>query len=147
MKSTCPTLTFNLSYLRALCHPSKKSKYQTEPRSCMVLRLKPMGKLATTKKYLSTRQNQGLAWSSDSNLWGNQLPPRKNLSTRQNQGLAQSSDSNLWGNQLLSKEKPKYQTELRSCMVLGLKPVGKLVTSKRKTEVLDRTKALHESEK
>ena len=28
----------------------KKTKYQTEPRSCMVLELKPMGKLATSKK-------------------------------------------------------------------------------------------------
>ena len=37
----------------------------------MVLRLKPMGKLATSKKKLSARLNQGLAWSSDLNLWGN----------------------------------------------------------------------------
>ena len=66
----------------------------------MVLELKPMGKLTTSKKKkeqvldrtkvlhgprtqtygetsyfkkkkLSTRQNQGLAWSSDSNLWEN----------------------------------------------------------------------------
>ena len=70
----------------------------------MVLGLKPMGKLATSKKEkkknevldrtkvlygprtqtygetsyfkkkktkLSTRHNQGLAWSSDSSLWGN----------------------------------------------------------------------------
>ena len=28
----------------------KKTKYQTEPRSCMVLGLKPMGKLVTSKK-------------------------------------------------------------------------------------------------
>ena len=38
---------------------------------CMVLRLKSMGKLITRDKYLSVRQNQGLAWSSDSNLWEN----------------------------------------------------------------------------
>ena len=31
----------------------------------MVLGLKPLGKLATFKKKLSARQNQGLAWSSD----------------------------------------------------------------------------------
>ena len=49
----------------------KESKYQTEPRSCMVLGLKPMGKLVTSKKDISARQNRGLAWSSDSNLWGN----------------------------------------------------------------------------
>ena len=37
----------------------------------MVLGLKPMGKLTTLDKHLSVRQNQGLAWSSDSNLWEN----------------------------------------------------------------------------
>ena len=131
----------------------------------MVLGLKPMGKLATSrktqvldrtkilhgsqtqtygetsyfKKNPSTRQNQGLAWSSDSNLWGNQLL-QENLSTRQNQGLAWSSDSNLWGDQLLQEES-KYQTEPKSCTVFGLKPMGKLVTLK--IQVLDRTKVLH----
>ena len=29
----------------------------------MVLGLKPMGKLITLDKYLSVKQNQGLAWS------------------------------------------------------------------------------------
>ena len=47
------------------------SECQTEPRSCMVLGLKSMDKLTTLDKYLSVRQNQGLAWSSDSNLWKN----------------------------------------------------------------------------
>ena len=37
----------------------------------MVLELKPMGKLITLDRYLNVRQNQGLAWSSDSNLWEN----------------------------------------------------------------------------
>ena len=37
----------------------------------MVLKLKPMEKLIIIDKYLSIRQNQGLAWSSDSNLCGN----------------------------------------------------------------------------
>ena len=41
---------------------------ETKPRSCIVLGLKPMGKLITRDKYLSIRQNQGIAWSSDSNL-------------------------------------------------------------------------------
>ena len=44
---------------------------KTEPRSCMVLGLKPMGKLITLDKYLSIRLNQGLAQSSDSSLWEN----------------------------------------------------------------------------
>ena len=50
----------------AMAKPQK-----AEPRSCMVLRLRPMGKLITHNKYLSVRQNQGLAWSSDSDLWEN----------------------------------------------------------------------------
>ena len=37
----------------------------------MVLGLKLMGKLTTLDKYLSVRQNQSLAWSSDSSLWEN----------------------------------------------------------------------------
>ena len=64
----------------------------------MVLELKPLGKLATSKKNLSTRQNQGIAWSSDLNLWGKLASSKKNLSTRQNQGIAWSLDLNLWGN-------------------------------------------------
>ena len=51
----------------------KKSKFWTEPRYCMVFGLKPMGKPTTLSKNLSFGQNQGIAWSSDSNLWGNQL--------------------------------------------------------------------------
>ena len=47
------------------------SARKAESRSCMVLGLKPMGKLITLDKYLSVRLNQGLAWSSDSNLWEN----------------------------------------------------------------------------
>ena len=46
----------------------------------MVLGLKPTGKLATSKKKkieLNTRQNQGLVWFSDSNLWGNKLLLKK----------------------------------------------------------------------
>ena len=44
---------------------------KAEPMSCIVLGLKLMGKLITLDKYLSVRQNQGLAWSSNSNLWEN----------------------------------------------------------------------------
>ena len=47
------------------------SPQKAVPRSCTVLGLKPMGKLITLDKYLSVRLNQGLAWSSDSNLWDN----------------------------------------------------------------------------
>ena len=46
------------------------------------------------KENLSFGQNQGIVWFSDSNLWGNQLL-KENLSFGQNQGIAWSSDSNL----------------------------------------------------
>ena len=59
------------SYFGGIITYWQVSKCWTEPRSCMVLGLKPMGKLITLDKYLSVRQNQCLAWSSDSNLWGN----------------------------------------------------------------------------
>ena len=66
---------------------------------------------------------------------------RKITSSGQNQGLAWSSDSSLWGNQVLKKNY-KFWTEPRPCMVLGLKPMGKPSTQE-KLQVLDRTKALH----
>ena len=47
------------------------SPWKAKPRSCTVFGLKPMGKLITLDKYLSVRLNQGLAQSSDSNLWEN----------------------------------------------------------------------------
>ena len=50
---------------------ARANPQKAEPRSCMVLGLKLMGKLITLDKYLSVRQNHGLAWSSDSNQWEN----------------------------------------------------------------------------
>ena len=50
---------------------ARANPQKAEPRSCMVLGLKPMGKLITLDKYLSVRQNQGLALFSNSNLWEN----------------------------------------------------------------------------
>ena len=47
---------------------ARANPQKAEPRFCMVLGLKLMGKLITLDKYLSVRLNQGLAWSSDSNL-------------------------------------------------------------------------------
>ena len=47
------------------------SPRKATPRSCTVLGLKPMGKLIILDKNLSVRLNQGLAQSSDSNLWEN----------------------------------------------------------------------------
>ena len=64
--------------LKPMGKPSTKNfnyyKYWTEPRPCIVLGLKPMGKPSTkTLIITSVGQNQGLAWSSDSSLWGNQV--------------------------------------------------------------------------
>ena len=155
MKSTCLTPTHFLSCLCALCHPSKKylsvrqnqglawssgsnlrgnqllqkiSKCQTEPRSCMVLGLKPMGKLVTSKNIQVLNRTKVLH-GPRTQIYGETNYFKKYLSARQNQGLAWSSDSNLWGNQLLQKIS-KCQTKPRSCMILGLKSMGKLVTSK-----------------
>ena len=50
---------------------ARANPQKVKSRSCMVLGLKPMGKLITCDKYLSVRQNQGLAWFSDSNLQEN----------------------------------------------------------------------------
>ena len=50
---------------------AKANPEKAEPRSCMVLGFKHMGKLITLDKYLNVRLNQGLAWSSDTNLWEN----------------------------------------------------------------------------
>ena len=87
----------------------------------MVLELKPMGKL-TTERNLNFGQNQGIAWSSDSNLWGNQLLER-NLSFGQNQGIAWSSNSNLWGNQLL-KGDLDTRLGLTICMASQMMPIS-----------------------
>ena len=77
---------------------ARANPQKAEPRSCMILELKPMGKLITLDKYLSVRLNQGLTRSSDSNLWEKLITLDKYLSVRLNQGLAWSSDSNLWEN-------------------------------------------------
>src|SRR6266700_3253241 len=123
------------------------------------------------EKIKSFGQKKGLEWSSDSSLWGNQVQKKRKsqvldrtkalhgprtqaygetkykkekiTSFGQNQGLVWSSDSSLWGNQVQKRENHKFWTEPRPCMVLGLKPMGKPSTKKRKSQVLDRTKALH----
>ena len=82
------------------------------------------GETKYMKKIISFGQNQGLAWSSDSSLWENQVHKRNLTSFGQNQGLAWSSDSSLWGNQVHEKNH-KFWTEPRPYTVLGLKPMGK----------------------
>ena len=78
----------------------KISKFWTEPRYCIVLGLKPMGKPITSKN-LCFGQNQGLDG------------PRTQT----------YGETNYFKNS-------KFWTEPRSCMVLGLKPMGKPTTSK-----------------
>ena len=53
--------------------PYQKTRFWTEPRHCMVLGLKSMGKPTTWMRKLSFGQNQGIVWSQDSSLQGNQL--------------------------------------------------------------------------
>ena len=106
----------------------KNYKFSTEPRPCMVLGLKPMGK---TKALHGPRTQ----------AYGETKYTRKITSFEQNQGLAWSSDSSLWGNQV-QKKNYKFWTESRPCMVLGLKLMGKTSTQE-KLQVLDRTKVLH----
>ena len=62
------------------------SPRKTKPRSCMVLGLKPMGKLTTLDKYLSVRQNQGLALRLKP--IGKLITFDNYLSVKQKQGLA-----------------------------------------------------------
>ena len=95
----------------------------------MVLGLKPVGKLVTSRKVYVRDRAKVLHGPRIQTYWETGYV-KKNLSTRQNQGLAWFSNSNLWGNYLL-QEKSKYQIEPRSCLVLELKPLGKLVSSRK----------------
>ena len=87
----------------------------------MVLGLKPMGKPTTYKS--SFEQNQGIAWSSDSNLWGNQLLRNQVLDRTK---VLHGPRTQTYGE--TNYLKIKFWTELRYCMVLGLKPMGKPTT-------------------
>ena len=89
----------------------------------MVLRLKLMGK-PTTYKYQVLDRTKVLH-SSRTQTYG-ETNYLSQSSFGQNQDIAWSSDSNLWGNQLLINI--KFWTEPRYCMVLWLKPMGKPTT-------------------
>ena len=92
----------------------------------MVFGLKPMGKLVTSKN-IQVLDRTKVLHGPRTQTYGETNYLKTILSFGQNQGIAWSSDSNLWGNQLL-KENSKFWTEPRYCMVLRLKPMGKLVT-------------------
>ena len=93
----------------------------------MVLGLKPMGK-PTTYQYLSSfEQDQGIAWSSDSNLWGNQLL----INTYQvldRTKVLHGLRTQTYGETNYLSILIKFWTESRYCMVLGLKHMGKPTT-------------------
>ena len=70
-------------------------------------------------------QNQGIAWSSDSKLWGNQLLNKIYVMDRTK--VLHDPRTQTYGetNCLI---KSKFWTESRYCMVFGLKPMGKATT-------------------
>ena len=72
----------------------------------MVLGLKPMGKPTTQKKKLRVLDRTKALYGPRTQAYGetNYLE-EKTTSFGQNQGLVWSSDSNLWGNQLLRRKK------------------------------------------
>ena len=80
----------------------------------MVLGLKPMGKPSTEEKSKVLDRTKAL----------------------------HGPQTQAYGETKYLKEKLKFWTEPRPCVVLRLKPMGKLSTEE-KSEVLDRTKALH----
>ena len=91
----------------------------------MVLGLKPMEKPSTyKKKSISFGQNQGLAWSSDSSLWGNQVQKKKSYKFWTEPRPCMVHGLKPMGKPSTLKE-PKFWTEPRPCMVLGFKPMGK----------------------
>src|SRR6266571_371003 len=97
----------------------------------MVLELKPMGKPTTWRRKLGFGQNQGIAWSSDSSLWGNQLLGRENWVLDRTKALL-GPRTQSYGETNYLDEKTGFWTEPRHCMVLGLKPMGKPTTWTRK---------------
>ena len=164
-----PSMILGLKPMGKPSTQRKKYKFWTEPGPCMVLGLKPMVKLSIprkklqvldrtnalygprTKAYGETKyskkkkkttsfgQNQGLVWSLDSRLWGNQVLKEKTASFGQNQGLVWSSDSSIWGNQVI-KEKKKLQVLDRTKALYGprTQAFGETKYSKKKLQVLDK---------
>ena len=110
-------------------------KFWTEPRPCKVLGPKPVGKPSTKFFFIITSfgQNQGLVWSSDSSLWGNQvqkflllqvLVRTKALYVPRTQAYEETKYKNFYYY--------KFWTEPRRCTFLGPKPTGKPTTRIRK---------------
>ena len=99
----------------------------------MVLRFKPIGKPTNYQNQVLDRSK--VLHGPRTQTYG-ETNYLKKLSFGQNQGIAWSSDSNLWGNQLLKKA--KFWTEPRYCSVLLPKedtrlfgPTGRLFAKSR----------------
>ena len=94
-----PCMVFGL---KPMGKPStlKDLKFWTEPRPCMVLGLKPMGKPSTKKDLSQVLDRTKALHGPRTQAYGETKYIKKILSFGQNQGLAWSSDSSLWGNQV-----------------------------------------------
>ena len=121
----------------------------------MVLGLKPMGKLATSRKVQVLDRTKVLhgprtqtygktSYFKKKSKYQTELrsctvlrlkPIGKLATSRKSKYQTKLRSCMVIGLKLMGKlatsRKSKYQTELRSCMVLRLKPMGKLVTSKK----------------
>src|SRR6266567_2806342 len=100
----------------------------------MVPGLKPKGK-PSTREISKVLDRTKVLHGPRTQACGETKYKKKIKSLGQNQGLEWSPDSSLRGNQVQEKSQKSW-TEPRSCMVLGLKPVGKPST-REKSKVLD----------
>ena len=73
---------------------------------------------------MSFGQNQGLVWSSNSSLWGNQVQ-EKIIKFWTEPRPCMVHGLKPMGKPSTKNKSHKFWTEPRSCMVLGLKPMGK----------------------
>ena len=127
--------------LKPMGKPSTKQKNQkfwTEPRPCMVLGLKPMGKPSTKQKpSTSFGQNQGLAWSSDSSPWGNQVQVLDRTKA------LYGPRTQAYGEIKYKTEKSKVLDRTKALHGSRTQAYGETKYKKEISQVLDRTKALH----
>ena len=103
----------------------------TEPRPCMVLRLKPMGKLTTKNYYYKF-------WTEPRLCMVLELKPMGKPTKKENYYKFWTEPRPCMVLGLKPMGKPtkkenyhKFWTEPRPCMVLGLKPMGKPSTKKK----------------
>src|SRR6266581_4694325 len=98
----------------------------------MFLELKPLGKPTTWTKTTSFGQNQGLVWSLNSNLWGNQLLGQKLQVLDRTKALYGPRTQASGETNYLDKNY-KFWTEPRPCMFIGLKPLRNQILRSKST--------------